>query len=88
MQNKKLRVVRVITASYVVPWHLGNTLKRITKDFDICVVGQNVSLYAKDYPGVEWVDIDLNRKARYCAFYYAKSWVINCLGRNCYFCSS
>lgn len=62
MQNKKLRVVRVITASYVVPWHLGNTLKRITKDFDICVVGQNVSLYAKDYPGVEWVDIDLNRK--------------------------
>lgn len=62
MQNKKLRVVRVITASYVVPWHLGNTLKRITNDFDVCVVGQNVSLYAKDYPGVEWVDIDLNRK--------------------------
>lgn len=62
MQNKKLRVVRVITASYVVPWHLGNTLKRITKDFDVCVVGQDVSLYAKDYPGVEWVDIDLNRK--------------------------
>ncbi|MCQ8103089.1 glycosyltransferase [Methylomonas sp. SURF-2] len=62
MQNRKPRVVRVVTASYVVPWHLGNTLKRITKDFDVCVVGQNVSIYAKDYPGVEWFDIDLNRK--------------------------
>ncbi len=62
MQNNKPRVVRVVTASYVVPWHLGNTLKRITNDFDVCVVGQDVSIYAKDYPGVEWVDIGLNRK--------------------------
>lgn len=67
MQNKKLRVVRVITASYVVPWHLGNTLKRITNDFDVCVVGQDVSLYSKDYAGVEWVDIDLNRKISFVA---------------------
>jgi glycosyltransferase involved in cell wall biosynthesis len=67
MQNRKPRVVRVVTASYVVPWHLGNTLKRITKDFDVCVVGQNVSIYAKDYPGVEWFDIDLNRKISFAA---------------------
>jgi hypothetical protein len=26
---QKLKVVRVVTASYVVPWHLGNTLKRM-----------------------------------------------------------
>lgn len=61
-ENQKLKVVRVVTASYVVPWHLGNTLKRITDDFNICVVGQNVSSYHDVYPNVKWVDIDLNRK--------------------------
>jgi glycosyltransferase involved in cell wall biosynthesis len=62
MQDKKLKVVRVVTASYVVPWHLGNTLKRITNDFDVCVVGQGVSVYQDLYPDIKWVDIDLNRK--------------------------
>ncbi len=64
MQNesKKLKVVRVVTASYVVPWHLGNTLKRITADFEVCVVGHNVSSYQDAYPDIKWVDIDLNRK--------------------------
>jgi len=59
---QKLKVVRVVTASYVVPWHLGNTLKRIDGDFEVCVVGQGVSRYQNDYPGVKWVDIGLNRK--------------------------
>lgn len=64
MQNKnqKLKVVRIVTASYVVPWHLGNTLKRISADFKVCVVGQGVSSYQNTYPNVKWVDIDLNRK--------------------------
>lgn len=66
MQNehkvRKLRVVRVVTASYVVPWHLGNTLKRISHDFDVCVIGQDVSSYKDSYPDIKWVDIDLNRK--------------------------
>ncbi|MDD1611494.1 MAG: hypothetical protein LUO95_13200, partial [Methylococcaceae bacterium] len=64
MQDKKLKVVRVVTASYVVPWHLGNTLKRITRDFEVCVVGQGVSVYQDLYPDIKWVDIDLNRKIR------------------------
>ena len=62
MQNKKLKVVRVVTASYVVPWHLGNTLKRMAGDFDVCVVGQDVSSYQHDYPDIKWVDIEVNRK--------------------------
>lgn len=63
MQNEKLKVVRVVTASYVVPWHLGNTLKRIADDFEVCVVGQDVSSYRDSYPvQIKWVDIDLNRK--------------------------
>ena len=59
---QKLRVVRVVTASYVVPWHLANTLKRMSGDFEVCVVGQGVSSCSEAYPNVRWVDIDLNRK--------------------------
>lgn len=58
----KLKVVRIITASYNVPWHLENTLKRLPKDFEVCVVGQGVSFYKDLYPNVKWVDIDINRK--------------------------
>lgn len=62
MQSKKLKVVRVVTASYVVPWHLGNTLQRSADDFEVCVIGQEVSRYQADYPHIQWLDIDLNRK--------------------------
>jgi len=61
-KSQKLKVVRVVTASYVVPWHLGNTLKRISSDFEVCVVGQDVSIYQETYPDIKWVDIALNRK--------------------------
>jgi len=60
--NRTLRVMRIVTASYVVPWHLGNTLKRMPKDFETYVVGQGVSAYRETYPGVRWIDLDLDRK--------------------------
>lgn len=64
MQNRRLKVVRVVTASYVVPWHLGNTLKRIAADFEVCVVGKNVSRHSDNYPeNIKWVEIDLERKS-------------------------
>jgi glycosyltransferase involved in cell wall biosynthesis len=59
---RKLKVVRVVTASYVVPWHMGSTLKRMAKDFEVCVVGQGVSIHQNTYPDIKWVDIDINRK--------------------------
>jgi len=58
----KLKVVRVITASYVVPWHLNNTLRRIPADFEVCVVGHGVSKNKDAYPDVKFIDIDINRK--------------------------
>jgi len=58
----KLKVVRVVTASYVVPWHLNNTLKRMSSDFEVCVVGQTVAKNGDLYPDVRFVDIDINRK--------------------------
>lgn len=62
---RKLSVVRVVTASYVVPWHLGNTLSRISADFDAIVVGQNVSLNCEAFADVQFFDIDISRKSRY-----------------------
>lgn len=58
----KLKVVRVVTASYVVPWHLRNTLRRMPADFEVCVVGQDVSKNKDLYPNVKFVDIKINRK--------------------------
>jgi len=58
----KLKVVRVVTSSYVVPWHLNNTLRRMPDDFEVCVVGQDVSKNQGVYPNVRFVDIDINRK--------------------------
>ncbi|GAB1234035.1 glycosyltransferase [Ferrigenium sp. UT5] len=60
--SHKPRVVRVVTASYVVPWHLANTLQRMPADFETYVVGQGVSKYRDMYPGVHWIDLDLGRK--------------------------
>ncbi len=58
----KPTVIRIVTASYVVPWHLGNTLRRIADDFKVIVVGQAVSHNRDAYPGIHWIDIDLERK--------------------------
>lgn len=58
----KLKVVRVVTAAYVVPWHLANTLKRMPEDFAVTVVGHGVSVHAVAYPDIQWVDMDLHRK--------------------------
>lgn len=58
----KLKVVRVITASYVVPWHLNNTLRRMPSDFEVCVVGHDVSKNKDSYPDVKFIDIGINRK--------------------------
>lgn len=61
----KLKVLRVVTASYVVPWHLNNTLKRMTDDFEVCVVGQEVSVNQSEYPKVKFADINISRKANF-----------------------
>lgn len=63
----KLRVVRVVTASYVVQWHLNNTLKRMPGDFEVCVVGDGVSHNQAAYPNVKFVDIEINRKTNIVA---------------------
>jgi glycosyltransferase involved in cell wall biosynthesis len=61
-QSQKVKIIYVVTASFVVAWHLDNTLKRLPDNFEVCVVGQDVSGYRQRYPNVTWVDIDLYRK--------------------------
>jgi len=51
----------VVTSSECVPWHLGNTLRRMPADFDVCVVGQDVSRYQTLFPNVTLVDINIGR---------------------------
>lgn len=58
----KLKILRVVTASYVVPWHLNNTLSRISTDFEVCVAGLDVSKNKDLYPDVRFVDIAITRK--------------------------
>jgi glycosyltransferase involved in cell wall biosynthesis len=60
--KKRLKVVWVVTASYVVPWHLANTLTRMSEDFEVCVVGQGVSSCKEIFPHIKWVDINIDRK--------------------------
>nr|WP_298138148.1 glycosyltransferase [uncultured Pseudomonas sp.] len=59
---RKLKVIRVVTSSECVPWHLGNALRRSPENFDVYVVGQNVSRHQEKFPDVEFVDVDLDRK--------------------------
>ena len=58
----KIKIVRIITASYVIPWHLHNTLSRISEEFDVYVIGQNVSEYKNIYPHIKFIDINIDRK--------------------------
>lgn len=60
--SRKLKIVRVVTSANVIPWHLENTLKRISDDFDVCVVGDGVSVYKNQYPKIKWIDIYIPRK--------------------------
>ena len=59
--KSKLKVVRVVTIHECVPRYLKNTLERMPEDFDVCVIGQNVSRYRHDYPNVKWFDVDIKR---------------------------
>ena len=60
--NQNLRVMRVVTDSRVVPWHLGKTLNMMTRDFDVIVVGENVTEYKTDYPEITFIDIPITPK--------------------------
>jgi len=63
----KIKVMRVVTSENVIPWHMHNTLKRISNDYEVCIVGQKVSIHQNTYPEIKFVDIDINRKVNIVA---------------------
>lgn len=67
----KLKIVRIVTASYVVPWHLNNSLLRMPFDFEVSVVGQDVSRNNDIYPNVYFFDIDIDRKRSLFSDFFA-----------------
>ncbi len=64
---RKPKVIRVVTAPYVVQWHLTNTLRRMKDDFDVTVVGQGVSIFKSSSPEVNWVQINIGREVNLIA---------------------
>nr|WP_198013079.1 glycosyltransferase [Citrifermentans bremense] len=68
---RQVKVMRIVTSSECVPWHLGNTLKRIFKDFEVSVVGHNVSDHSALFPNVRWFDLHISRKVSFLSDLYA-----------------
>jgi glycosyltransferase involved in cell wall biosynthesis len=58
----KLKVIRIITGAINIPWHMDNTLTRISKDFDTIVVGDGVSNYSASYPDILFINLAIGRK--------------------------
>jgi len=63
----KFKILRVITSSNVIPWHMDNTLSRISNDFDVYIVGDNVSEYKLKYPNIKFIDLKIERKINFYA---------------------
>lgn len=61
---KKIKIFRTVTSSEVIPWHLDCFLSRInTNDqFDVTVIGDNVTKYANQYPNIQFIDVEISRK--------------------------
>jgi glycosyltransferase involved in cell wall biosynthesis len=74
----KVRLVRVVTQAEVVDWHLRNFIERSVDDFDLYIVGDNVSRYTGIYRNVKFVDIKIKRKTNLIYDTYAlfKLWFI------------
>lgn len=58
----KPKIIRVVTDPFAVRYHMHNTLSRIDKDFEVLVVGQNVSQFSKQYKNVKFLDLNISRK--------------------------
>lgn len=58
----KLKVLRVVTDPSVVKYHMSNTLSRIGEDFDVLVVGQDVTQFADQYPYIKFTNLKIARK--------------------------
>jgi glycosyltransferase involved in cell wall biosynthesis len=61
-EQKKIKVLRVITHAIVIQWHLKNFIDRSAVDYDLYITGENVTKYKDEYPHVTFIDNQINRK--------------------------
>jgi glycosyltransferase involved in cell wall biosynthesis len=60
--NRKIKLLRVVTQAEVVPWHLKNFIDRSQKDYELYIVGNDVTRFSIDYPYVTFIDNQILRK--------------------------
>lgn len=60
--EKSIRVLRVVTSTECVEWHIGKTLTYLSRDFEVMVAGDRVSVNQAAFPDVAWADIAIARK--------------------------
>ena len=70
-KSNKIRIFRVITQKDVVEWHLNNFLLRSKYDFEVYVIGNNVSFYKNQYNNIKFIDISIKRKINLLSDIYA-----------------
>jgi glycosyltransferase involved in cell wall biosynthesis len=69
--TKKPKLIRVITDSRVLPWHLAKTLESLKYDFEITVVGDGVDQYRQDYPDINLIDVPITPKINLLKDFFA-----------------
>lgn len=62
INSKRIRILRVVTSTECVAWHIGKTLKLLSKNFHIGVAGESVSSNSKQFENIEWYDVKISRK--------------------------
>lgn len=60
--NRKIKLLRVVTQAEVVPWHLKNFIDRSQKDYELYIIGNDVTKFSIDYPYVTFIDNQILRK--------------------------
>ncbi len=73
VKSNKVRLLRVVTQAEVVPWHLKNFIERSENDYQLFIVGDNVSRFSNEYPYVTFIDNEIVRKTS--IFYDVKALV-------------
>ena len=60
--RKKPKLVKVVTDSNAYLWHISSTISRLSKNYDITIIGNGVSKFKETYESVSFIDILIERK--------------------------
>lgn len=61
---KRKKIIFVTTTSSTVLWHLRNIVERAVIDFDVYIIGDNVTKYSQSFPNINMINLKIERKPR------------------------